>query len=196
MQEVKSKRKEDFNTEKNVRGKEDIREERNTKEIEQRRENIDNRSVAGDAVWSRTSETGVTRKAWKVPVTSTTRTGDVSISKNMQAHNALLICSGKEDNKSRKAKSESNMIQTRREKKTSKNEKKAESRTLIQRIKAMKALKIEAVRSENEDNKNNVDKKVWNAILCGLRKKTNNLKLLLNKLWHVISIVKQTLKYF
>ena len=25
--------------------------------------------------------------------------------------------------------------------------------------------KIEAVRSENEENKNNVDRKVWNAIL-------------------------------
>ncbi len=29
-------------------------------------------SVAGDAIWTRTSETGVTRKAWKVPVTSAT----------------------------------------------------------------------------------------------------------------------------
>ena len=36
--------------------------------------------------------------------------------------------------------------------------------------------KIEAVRSENEGNKNKVDKKLWNAILCGLRKdkKLNN----------------------
>ncbi len=57
-----------------------------------------------DAIWTRTSETaGVTRKAWKVPVTSstTTRTGDVT--KNMQANNAL-ICSGKKDNRSRKVK--------------------------------------------------------------------------------------------
>ncbi len=88
MQEMKTVRKEVFNTEEKVKGKEDIREERNTKEIEQRRENIDNRSVVGDAIWTRTSETGVTRKVWKVPVTSsTTRTGDVT---KMQANNALI----------------------------------------------------------------------------------------------------------
>ncbi len=81
-------RKEDFNTENNIKGKEDIREERYTKEIEQRRENID-RIAVGDAIWTRTSETGVTRKAWKVPVTSTARTGDAT--KNMQADNALLM---------------------------------------------------------------------------------------------------------
>ncbi len=50
---------------------------------------------------------------------------------------------------------------------------------------------IEAVRSENEDNKNNVDKKLWNAIICVLRKKTRNLKVMLDKLWRVISIVGQ-----
>ncbi len=47
---------------------------------------------------------------------------------------------------------------------------------------------------ENKDDrevKNNVDKKLWNAILCGLRKKTRNLKLLPDKLWRVISIVGQ-----
>ena len=33
-----------------------------------------------------------------------------------------------------------------------------------------KSPKIEAVRSENEGNKNIVDKKLWNAILCRLRK--------------------------
>ncbi len=90
-----------------------IKEERNTKEIEQRRENIDNRSAAGDAVWTRTSETGVTRKSWKVPVRTRATTS-----------NALLICSGKKDNRSRKVKSESNMTQTRKEKKTSKDGKK------------------------------------------------------------------------
>ena len=37
MREIKAVRKEDFNTEKNIRGKEDIGEERNTKEIEPRR---------------------------------------------------------------------------------------------------------------------------------------------------------------
>ena len=58
------------------------------------------------------------------------------------------------------------------------------------------SLKIEAVRSENECNKNNVDKKLWNAILCGLRKKTRNLKLLLDKLWHVISIAGQNTEIF
>ncbi len=88
MRDKKAVRKEDFNTENNVRGKEDIREERNTKEIEQIRENIDNRSEAGDAIWTRTNETGVTREAWKVPVTSTT-TGDAT--KNMQANNALQM---------------------------------------------------------------------------------------------------------
>ncbi len=185
--------------------------------------------MAGDAAWTRTSETGVTSKEWKVPV-STTRTADAA--KNMQANNGLLICSGKKDNRSRKVKSESNVTQTMKEKKTSKVEKKTESkRTLIQRIKAKKASKvetstetvnsskgeklahakeanlkdiktektnvveespkIEAIRSENEDNKNNVDKKLWNAILCGLRKKTRNLKLLLDKLWRVIFIVGQ-----
>ncbi len=128
-----------FHYRKNVREKEHIREERNTKEIKQRRENIDNRSAAGEAVLTRTSETGVTRKAWKVPVTSTTRTRDAT--KNMQAKNALLICSGKKDNRSRKVKS--NMTQTRKEKKTSKDERKAEStRTLIQRIKAIKTSKV------------------------------------------------------
>ena len=58
------------------------------------------------------------------------------------------------------------------------------------------SLKIEAVRSDNEGNKNNVDKKLWNAILCGLRKKTRNLKLLLDKLWRVISIVGQNTEIF
>ena len=37
--------------------------------------------------------------------------------------------------------------------------------------------RIAAVRSENEGNKNKVDKKLWNAILCGLKNKTRNLKL-------------------
>ncbi len=46
--------------------------------------------------------------------------------KNMEANNALLICSGKKVNKSRKVKSESNMTQTRKEKNTSKYEKKTE----------------------------------------------------------------------
>ncbi len=234
---MKAVRKEDFNTEKNVRGKENIREERNTKEVEQWRENTDNRSVVGDAVWTRTSETGVTRKAWKVPVTSTTRTGGAT--KNMQAHNALLICSGKKDNRSGKVKSESNMTQTKKEKKMSKDDKKTEStRTFIQKVKAMKtetpkvkkstetinssngeklahvkemilkepkteksnkmeeSPKIEAARSENEDNKNNADKKLWNAILRGLKKKTRNLKLLLDKVWRVISIVGQNTEIF
>ncbi len=76
-----------------------------------------------------------------MPVTSTTRTGGAT--KNMQAHNALLICSGKKDNRSRKVKSENYMTQTRKEKKMSKDEKKTElTRTLIQRIKAMKASKV------------------------------------------------------
>ncbi len=51
----------------------------------------------------------------------TTRTRDAT--KNIQASNALLICSRKKNNMSRKAKSESNMTQTRKEKKTSKSEK-------------------------------------------------------------------------
>ncbi len=165
----------------------------------------------GDAIWTRTSDTGVTRKAWKVPVTSTTRTGDAT--KNMQAVNVLLICSEKNDNRSRKVKNESNMTQTMKEEKASKDLKKTEStRTLIHRIKAMKASKeepmtekankmeelpkIEALRSENEGNKNNVDKKLWNAILCGLRKKTRNLNLLLDKLWRLISIVGQNTEIF
>ncbi len=42
-----------------------MREERNMKEFELRREN-DNRSAAGDAVWTKASDTGVTRKAWDV----------------------------------------------------------------------------------------------------------------------------------
>ena len=53
-------------------------------------------------VWTRASGTGVTRKAWKVPVTSTTRTGDTTNS--MQLNNELLIFSGKKDNRSRKLK--------------------------------------------------------------------------------------------
>ncbi len=113
MWEMKAVRKEDFNAEENVRGKENIMVERNTKGLERRRENIDNGSAAGDAIiWTRTNETGVTRKAWKVLVTSTTRTGGAT--KNMQAHNALLIYSGKKDNRSRKVKSESNTTQTRK----------------------------------------------------------------------------------
>ncbi len=78
MQEMKAVKKDDFNTEKNIRGKDDIKEEGNIKETEQRGENIDNRSVVGDAIWTRTYETGVTRKTWKVLVTSTTRTGDAT----------------------------------------------------------------------------------------------------------------------
>ncbi len=72
-------------------------------------------------------------KAWKVPVTSrNTGTGDTTT--NMQANNALLIWSGKKDNRSRKVKSECNITQTRKEKKMSKDhEKKTElTRTLIQ----------------------------------------------------------------
>ncbi len=127
------------------------------------------------------------------------------------------------------------MTQTRKEKKTSKDEKKTElTRTLVQRIKAMKTSKvikstesvysskgenlahtkevnlepktentnemeeskIEAIRSENEDIKNNVDKKLWSAIIRGLRKKTRNFKLLLDKLWRVISIVGQNTEIF
>ncbi len=105
------------------------------------------------------------------------------------------------------------MTQTMKEEKASKDLKKTEStRTLIHRIKAMKASKeepmtekankmeelpkIEALRSENEGNKNNVDKKLWNAILCGLRKKTRNLNLLLDKLWRLISIVGQNTEIF
>ncbi len=53
-------------------------------------------------VWTRASGTGVTKKAWKVPVTSTTRTGDAT--KSLQLNNELLICSGKKDNRSRKLK--------------------------------------------------------------------------------------------
>ncbi len=56
--------------------------------------------------------------------------------------------------------------------------------------------KIEAIRSESEGNKINVDKKLWNAILRGLRRKTRNLELLLDKLWHVISIVGQNTEIF
>ncbi len=62
---MKAVRKEDFNTKKIIRGRENISEERNTKEIEQRRENIDNRNTLGDAIWTRTSETGVTRRHGK-----------------------------------------------------------------------------------------------------------------------------------
>ena len=47
---------------------------------------IDNRSAAGDAVKTRTGETGVTRKAWKVPVSSTTRTGDANKVKSNMTH--------------------------------------------------------------------------------------------------------------
>ena len=54
-------------------------------------------------MYGQASGTGVTRKAWKVPVTSTTRTGDAT--KSMQLYNELLICSGKKDNRSRKVKS-------------------------------------------------------------------------------------------
>ncbi len=52
---MKAVRKEDFNTAKNVMGKEDIRKERNAKKFEQRRENIENRSLVGDAMWTRTN---------------------------------------------------------------------------------------------------------------------------------------------
>ncbi len=57
-----------------------------------------------------------------MPVTSTTRTR--AATKNIQASNALLICSGKKNNMSRTVKSENNMTQTKKEKKTSKSEKK------------------------------------------------------------------------
>ena len=50
-------------------------------------------------------------------------------------------------------------------------------------------LRLKPVRPENEGNTNNTNKKLWNAILCGLRKNTRKLKLLLYKLWYVISIV-------
>ncbi len=56
--------------------------------------------------------------------------------------------------------------------------------------------KIEAVRSKNEGNKNNVDKKLWNAIMRGLRKNKRNLNLLLDKLWRMISIVGQNTETF
>ncbi len=50
---------------------------------------------------------------------------------------------GKKDNMSSKIKSESNITQIRKEKKTSKDEKKTElTQTLIQRIKAMKASQV------------------------------------------------------
>ncbi len=35
--------------------------------------------------------------------------------------------------------------------------------------------KVEAITSENEGNKNKVDRKLWDA-MCGLRKNTRNLK--------------------
>ncbi len=68
---------------------------------------------------------------------------DWRCSKKTQADIALLTCSGKNDSRSMKVKSESNMTQTRKEKKTSKDEKKTElTCTLVQRIKQMNASKV------------------------------------------------------
>ena len=55
--------------------------------------------------------------------------------------------------------------------------------------------KVEAITSENEGNKNNVDRKLWDA-MCGLRKKTRNLKAMLDKRWRVISIIGQNTEIF
>ncbi len=63
--------------------------------------------------------------------------------KNMGANNALMICCGKKNNRSRKCANQSSMTQTDNARKTSKEEKKTETtRTLIQRIKTMKASKV------------------------------------------------------
>ncbi len=53
-----------------------------------------------DPIWIIISETGVTRKAWRVPVTSTTRTRDAKKIRILGwgsggCNNAFLICSEK-----------------------------------------------------------------------------------------------------
>ncbi len=68
-------REEDVRPEKSMRRNEDAKEERETEEIE-RGEDFGNESEVGDPIWTRISRIRVTRKAWKVPVTSATKTGD------------------------------------------------------------------------------------------------------------------------
>ncbi len=118
--------------EKSMGENEDVKEERETKEIE-RGGDIGNGSEVGDPIWRRISETESTRKAWKVPVTSTTRTGDAT--KNMEGNNALLICGEKVVNRSRNATNESRTMLTRNPKETRKEKKTEAKQTITQRIK-------------------------------------------------------------
>ncbi len=195
----------DLREDRNMRGK-DMKEEKNTSKIEQRSEDIiGNRIEERDAIWTRNSETGVTTKAWKVPVT---RTGDAA----KGANNALLICSGKKTNKFRMATNESSTTKTGNGKKIKEEKKAKATRKLLQRMKVsnikkatgtgtvekseptqeanLKELKTEKtnemdklsqIDTTKQGNKNNVDKKLW-------RKKT---RIFLSKIWSVASIVGQ-----